>query len=198
MHFKNRTYWILVPSHSSYCSSSLTRLQCFRLCFISLLRFASSFWPVSPSLSSSFVHIPVPLCIFICVSSIPSRMATHLKSLLSEARVAAFHHHFLIPDDIHLSLVTDNVVDMERVDANTIIFSLLSIARVRFVSPYTFSLGLVCATGVSFPLNPMWILPYNHGFSGTELSTRAQPGNFSDSALLCPSEINWSSRPLFS
>lgn len=56
-------------------------------------------------------------------------MAPHLKALLSEERVATFRRHFSILDDVHLSLVADNVVDMERADANTIIFPLLSIAE---------------------------------------------------------------------
>ncbi|KAF5933381.1 hypothetical protein HYC85_029552 [Camellia sinensis] len=61
-------------------------------------------------------------------------MAKHLKDLLSEGRVSGFRRHFSIPDDVHLSLVTDNSLDIEREDQNSIVFPLLSIAegRVRF------------------------------------------------------------------
>ena len=65
-------------------------------------------------------------------------MAKHLKDLLSEGRVSGFRQHFFIPDDVHLSLVTDNRLDMEREDQNSIVFSLLSIAE----------------DGVRFPLHP--------------------------------------------
>lgn len=56
-------------------------------------------------------------------------MVKHLKALLSADRVFAFRRHFSVPDDVHLSLVADGVVDMERTDASTIHFSLLSIAE---------------------------------------------------------------------
>ena len=61
-------------------------------------------------------------------------MAKHLKDLLSEGRISGFRRHFSIPDDVHLSLVTDSTLDMEREDQNTIVFPLLSIAEggVRF------------------------------------------------------------------
>lgn len=61
-------------------------------------------------------------------------MAKHLKDLLSEGRISEFRRHFSIPDDVHLSLVTDSALDMKRADQNTIVFPLLSIAegRVRF------------------------------------------------------------------
>ncbi|GMP54769.1 hypothetical protein CsSME_00019825 [Camellia sinensis var. sinensis] len=65
-------------------------------------------------------------------------MAKHLKDLLSEGRVSGFRRHFSIPDDVHLSLVTDNTLDMEREDRNSIVFPLLSIAE----------------GGVRFPLHP--------------------------------------------
>ncbi|GMP99451.1 hypothetical protein CsSME_00046919 [Camellia sinensis var. sinensis] len=63
-----------------------------------------------------------------------TRVAKHLKDLLSEGRIFEFQRHFSIPDDVHLSLVMDNTLDMERDDQNTIVFPLLSIAegRVRF------------------------------------------------------------------
>ena len=66
-------------------------------------------------------------------------MAKHLKDLLSEDRISGFRQHFSIPDDVHLSLVTDNALDMEREDQNTIVFPLLSIAE----------------GGVRFPLHPL-------------------------------------------
>ena len=56
-------------------------------------------------------------------------MAKHLKDLISEGRVSGFRRHFSIPDDVHLSLVTDNTLDMEREDRNSIVFPLLSIAE---------------------------------------------------------------------
>ncbi|GMP42911.1 hypothetical protein CsSME_00012489 [Camellia sinensis var. sinensis] len=65
-------------------------------------------------------------------------MAKHLKDLLSKGRISGFRRHFSIPDDVHLSLVTDNTLDMEREDQNTIVFPLLSIAE----------------GGVRFPLHP--------------------------------------------
>ncbi|THF98825.1 hypothetical protein TEA_001757 [Camellia sinensis var. sinensis] len=62
------------------------------------------------------------------------RMAKHLKALLSMDRVSGFRRHISILDDVHLSLVAESVIDMERTDESTIIFPLLSIAddRVRF------------------------------------------------------------------
>ncbi|GMP53526.1 hypothetical protein CsSME_00018968 [Camellia sinensis var. sinensis] len=56
-------------------------------------------------------------------------MAKHLKALLSADRVFGFRRHFFIPDDVHLSLVTESIIDMEKTDESTIIFSLLSIAE---------------------------------------------------------------------
>ncbi|GMP56021.1 hypothetical protein CsSME_00020647 [Camellia sinensis var. sinensis] len=61
-------------------------------------------------------------------------MAKQLRALLSADRVSSFHRHFSLPNDVHLSLLADKVIDMERTDESTIVFSLLSIAegRVRF------------------------------------------------------------------
>ncbi|THG15951.1 hypothetical protein TEA_029910 [Camellia sinensis var. sinensis] len=65
-------------------------------------------------------------------------MAKHLKDLLSSDRISGFRRHFSIPDDVRLSLVTDDTLDMERADETTIVFPLLSIAE----------------GGVRFPLHP--------------------------------------------
>ena len=61
-------------------------------------------------------------------------MAKHLRALLSVDRVSGFRRHFSIPHDVHLSLLAENVIDMERTDESTIAFPLLSIAEggVRF------------------------------------------------------------------
>ena len=65
-------------------------------------------------------------------------MAKHLKDLLSSDRIAGFKRHFSIPNDVRLSLVTNDTLDMEREDKTTIVFPLLSIAE----------------GGVRFPLHP--------------------------------------------
>ena len=57
------------------------------------------------------------------------KMAKHLKDLLAEGRVSGFRRHFSIPDEVHLSLVMDNTLDMKREDQNSIVFPLLSIAE---------------------------------------------------------------------
>ncbi|THG23949.1 hypothetical protein TEA_015958 [Camellia sinensis var. sinensis] len=57
------------------------------------------------------------------------KMAKHLKDLLSSDQISSFRHHFSIPDDVRLSLVTDGTLDMERPDETTIVFPLLSIAE---------------------------------------------------------------------
>ncbi|KAF5939654.1 hypothetical protein HYC85_023913, partial [Camellia sinensis] len=54
-------------------------------------------------------------------------------------RISGFRHHFSIPDDVRLSLVTDGTLDMERADETMIVFPLLSIAE----------------GGVRFPLSPI-------------------------------------------
>ncbi|GMP47899.1 hypothetical protein CsSME_00015451 [Camellia sinensis var. sinensis] len=56
-------------------------------------------------------------------------MAKHLRALLSAERVSGFHRYFSIPDDVHLSLLAENVINIERTDKNTIVFPLLSIAE---------------------------------------------------------------------
>ncbi|THG01811.1 hypothetical protein TEA_006157 [Camellia sinensis var. sinensis] len=43
-------------------------------------------------------------------------MAKHLKALLSVNRVSGFQRHFAIPDDVHLSLMTESTIDIERTD----------------------------------------------------------------------------------
>lgn len=62
-------------------------------------------------------------------------MAKHLKDLLSPDQISGFRRHFSIPDDVRLSFVADDTLDMERVDETTIVFPLLSIAEgeVRFL-----------------------------------------------------------------
>ncbi|GMP75933.1 hypothetical protein CsSME_00032841 [Camellia sinensis var. sinensis] len=73
-------------------------------------------------------------------------MAKHLKVLLSANRVSGFRCHFSIPDDVHLSLLAESIVDMERTDESTIIFPLLSIAE-----------GIV-----RFPLHPFFKVVLRH------------------------------------
>ncbi|GMP83549.1 hypothetical protein CsSME_00037423 [Camellia sinensis var. sinensis] len=73
-------------------------------------------------------------------------MAKHLKDLLSADRISSFRQYFSIPDDVHLSLVTDSTLDMERTDESTIIFPLLSIAE----------------GGVCFPLYPFLRVVLRH------------------------------------
>ena len=65
-------------------------------------------------------------------------MVKLLKDLLLSARIAGFKRHFSIPDDVRLSFVADDTLDMEREDKTTIVFPLLSIAE----------------GGVRFPLHP--------------------------------------------
>lgn len=56
-------------------------------------------------------------------------MVKHLKDLLSLDQIFGFRRHFSIPDDVRLSLVKDDTLDMERADETTIIFPLLSITE---------------------------------------------------------------------
>ena len=51
-------------------------------------------------------------------------MAKHLKDLLSADRFAGVKRHFSIPDDVRLSRVADDTLDMEREDETTIVFPL--------------------------------------------------------------------------
>ncbi|GMP48176.1 hypothetical protein CsSME_00015621 [Camellia sinensis var. sinensis] len=73
-------------------------------------------------------------------------MAKHLKGLLSMNRAFGFRRHFSILDNIRLSLMTDNTLDIERADESTIIFPLLSIAE----------------GGVRFPLHPFLGVVLHH------------------------------------
>ncbi|GMP41767.1 hypothetical protein CsSME_00011742 [Camellia sinensis var. sinensis] len=56
-------------------------------------------------------------------------MAKHLRDLLSAERVSDFCRHFSVPNDVHLSLLAENVIDTERTDESIIVFPLLSIAK---------------------------------------------------------------------
>ena len=73
-------------------------------------------------------------------------MKKHLKDLLSADQISDLRHHFSIPDDVHLLLVADSTLEMERTDENTIIFPLLSIAE----------------GGVRFPLHPFLRVVLRH------------------------------------
>ncbi|KAF5931794.1 hypothetical protein HYC85_027965 [Camellia sinensis] len=65
------------------------------------------------------------------IAGLPSGSSVKLSSdiLFVLYRIAGFKRHFSIPDDIHLSIVADSTLDMEREDETTIVFPILSIVK---------------------------------------------------------------------